>query len=250
MRQVSTFNSFAVIKIIVLTSISALVLVSCGPKKPETDNQKMSYSLGVQVGETLKRQKLQIDEKYFIQGIKEIQSGKETSLTRQDIQTALAKVHQVTIQNQMVNGKIAEQNQIESDKYMEANAKRHGVNKTPSGLQYEVLRQGKGGTPTDEDYVYINFEAKLMTGEKFDSSKDRGPEASRFQVKHLVPGWSEALKLMNIGAKFKVVIPPALAYKEAGSPPLVPANAVIVLEMELVKFEKPPAPPVHTAPKK
>jgi len=120
---------------------------------------------------------------------------------------------------------------------MGENATKEGVKTTASGLQYEVLTEGQGATPTADDKVTVNYRGTLVDGTEFDSSYKRGEPVS-FPVNGVIAGWTEALQLMKEGDKFRLVIPENLAYGERGAGQLIGPGSTLVFEVELIKVEK------------
>jgi FKBP-type peptidyl-prolyl cis-trans isomerase len=120
--------------------------------------------------------------------------------------------------------------------FLEENKKKKGVAVTASGLQYEVLKQGEGPKPKATDTVKVDYVGTLVDGKEFDNSIKRG-EPAVFSVGQVIPGWSEALQLMNVGSKYKIVIPANLAYGDNGAPPVIEPGAVLVFEVDLRSIE-------------
>lgn len=121
--------------------------------------------------------------------------------------------------------------------FLIANKNKPGVKTLPSGLQYKVIVDGKGAMPTDNDLVTVNYEGKLVDGTVFDSSYKRGQPAT-FPVMGVIPGWTEALKLMKEGSKWELYIPASLAYGEQGAPPAIGSNKTLIFVVELLKVKK------------
>lgn len=121
--------------------------------------------------------------------------------------------------------------------YLDQNKKREGVVTTASGLQYEILRAGKGENPKTTDRVVVHYRGTLIDGKQFDSSYDRG-EPMTFGVTQVIPGWVEGLQLMKPGAKWKLFIPSNLAYGARGYPPLIPPNSSLIFDIELIEIEQ------------
>jgi FKBP-type peptidyl-prolyl cis-trans isomerase len=132
---------------------------------------------------------------------------------------------------------MADSNTRAGDAYREENAKRAGVQTTASGLQYEVVTQGTGPRPAASDRVRVHYRGTLIDGKEFDSSHRTGQPAT-FVIGEVIPGWIEALQLMPVGSKYRLVIPPALAYGPQGSPPDIGPNATLVFEVELLGIEQ------------
>lgn len=120
-----------------------------------------------------------------------------------------------------------------NESFLKENAGREGVTLLPSGLQYEVLQQGTGAMPGPRSTVTVHYEGKLTNGQVFDSSYKRGQPAT-FGVHQVIPGWTEAMQLMNEGAKWRLVIPPDLGYGARGAGGSIPPNAVLIFEVELI----------------
>lgn len=147
----------------------------------------------------------------------------------------------------------AEENKKKGSEYLEKNKSAEGVKVTASGLQYKVEKEGDGKTPVKTDTVKAHYKGTLVDGTQFDSSYDRGQPAE-FPVQGVIPGWSEALQMMKVGSKYKLFVPPELAYGASGRPG-IPANSVLVFEVELIDIVKadggkPAAPAAPAAPAK
>ena len=160
----------------------------------------------------------------------EVFEGKKPLL---DEQTAGMTVQKVFMG---ISSKKTEGERAEGKKYQEANKKRPGVTVTASGLQYEVLKAGDGPKPVDSNTVKVHYTGTLLNGKKFDSSVDRG-QPIEFPVTGVIPGWTEALKLMPVGSKWKLVIPSELAYGERGNQG-IPGGATLIFEVELIAITK------------
>jgi FKBP-type peptidyl-prolyl cis-trans isomerase FklB len=129
------------------------------------------------------------------------------------------------------------QNQMSGDAFLSANKKKQGVVTLNDGLQYKILKQGTGDMPTDSDVVTVNYKGTLVNGQEFDSSYKRG-EPATFPVAGVIPGWTEALKLMKVGSKWELYIPASLAYGEQGAPPAIGPNETLIFEVELLGVKK------------
>ena len=134
--------------------------------------------------------------------------------------------------------KVSERRKKVATDFLEENKKKEGVQVTDSGLQYQVIKAGKGAVPDANSNVSVHYEGKLINGEIFDSSIQRGEPAS-FGVSQVIPGWTEALLRMKVGDKWKLFIPPALAYGERGSPPVIGPNEALIFEVELLEVKCP-----------
>ncbi len=201
----------------------------------EPEAAKVSYALGLQTGMTMKQQGIVVAVEHFSRGLADGLGDGEPEMTEAEIrQTMIAFQQQM---QQKVSERLAresEANTTAGAAYLADNGKRDGVTTLDSGLQYEVLPAGEGDQkPAKTDVVQVHYTGALIDGTVFDSSVQRGQPAS-FPLNRVIPGWTEALQLMTVGAKWRVVIPSDLAYGERGSPPRIGPNAVLVFEVELL----------------
>ena len=213
----------------------------------ETNKDKVSYSIGLDLGKYLSNMKGKIDYDILKQGIDDGFSGAEPRLSQEEM-TAAQQEFAAAVQAEQ-EAKLEEMKQKNSaagQAYLEENKAKQGVVTTDSGLQYEVLVAGEGAKPAPEDTVKVDYVGTLIDGTEFDSSIARG-EPVTFPVGQVIPGWTEALQLMPVGSKYRVTIPANLAYGEAGAPPVIEPNSVLVFEIELLGIEEPPAPAETTA---
>jgi len=211
-----------------------LVAVGC-TKKLDTDLKKASYAIGQQIGGNMKQQNIEIDTEVMAMAMKDAIKG-DSKMTKEEIQQAMMKLQETAMKKQQ---DAAEENKKKGVEFLEKNKTAQGVKTTASGLQYIVEKEGDGKTPTKTDTVKAHYKGTLVDGTQFDSSYDRGQPAE-FPVQGVIPGWSEALQMMKVGAKYKLFIPPELAYGASGRPG-IPANSVLVFEVELVEIVKPGA---------
>ena len=195
-----------------------------------TEMEKVSYSLGVNVAKSVKSQGLEsIDSDAIAKAFKDVFEGNTLEISEEEANIVL----------QDYFGKLANEKQkvnVEAgQKFLDENAKREGVVTTATGLQYEVLKEGSGDSPKETDNVTVHYHGTLIDGTVFDSSVDRGQPAT-FPVNGVIPGWVEALQLMNAGAKYKLFIPSNLAYGERGAGGAIGPNATLVFEVELISI--------------
>lgn len=209
---------------------AVLGTVACEKKaKLDNDVQKASYGIGTQIGNNMKQQNIDIDSTALAAGLSDALSGKDLKLKPEEIQQALMKLQEMAVKKQ---AEVAEKNKKEGQAFLEKNKAESGIKTTASGLQYQVIKEGTGATPSDKDVVTAHYEGKLVNGQKFDSSYDRNQPAD-FPVTGVIPGWTEALKLMKVGSKFKLYVPPELGYG-ASPRPGIPPNSVLVFDVELM----------------
>ena len=199
---------------------------------------KVSYCIGYNIGADLKRNKVDINPEALTKGLSAATANAAPVLTPQEMQAAMqefSEQHAAKMQADM-----AQQTSVNlkaSTDFLEANKARPGVVTLPSGLQYEIVAEGAGAMPKADDTVVVDYKGTLVNGEQFDSSYDRG-EPAEFTVGGVIPGWSEALQLMKVGSKWKLYIPPSLAYGDKGAGPIGP-NQALIFEVELKEIKAP-----------
>lgn len=223
-------------KKLIIAGASAGLLITVGcTKKLDTDQKKASYAIGQQIGGNMKQQNIEIDTDIMAMAMKDAIKG-DSKMTKEEIQQAMMKLQETAMKKQQEAG---EENKKKGAAFLEKNKTAEGVKVTASGLQYKVEKEGDGKMPTKTDTVKAHYKGTLIDGTQFDSSYDRGQPAE-FPVQGVIPGWSEALQLMKVGSKYKLFVPPELAYGASGRPG-IPANSVLIFEVELVDIVKPGA---------
>lgn len=218
---------------------SSLLAGEQGKKAEElkTFQEKLSYSMGLDVGAYFKGIGEEIKFETLIRGIEDGFKGNKKLLTAEEMATVQKEFAQKMKARQEENlKKIKETNKKLGAAYLAENKKKTGVVTTKSGLQYQILKKGNGQRPKATDKVKVDYVGKLIDGTEFDNSIKRG-EPAVFSVDQVIPGWSEALQLMDVGSKYRLVIPPDLAYGEHGAPPVIEPNSVLVFEVELHAIE-------------
>lgn len=221
-----------------------LTLTACNKPDLKSDKGQASYAIGQQIGKNLKAQNIEIDPKTLAASLTDATTGK-SQMTDEQIQKAMMKLQEMAMKKQQEEG---EANKKKSAEFLEKNKTAEGVKVTASGLQYSVIKEGEGATPKKEDTVKCHYTGTLIDGTKFDSSVDRGQPAE-FPVGGVIPGWTEALQMMKVGSKYKLFIPPELAYGPAGRPG-IPPNSALVFEVELLEIVKAGAPAKAAKPAK
>lgn len=196
-----------------------------------------SYGIGMQTGQSIKRDGVGIDLDAFIQGIRDGAEAAEPKYTEEQIRTAL-EAFKKGVQAKMEQGQqaLGEKNLRDGKAFLAKNKTKEGVKSRPSGLQYEVLKSGKGASPKATDTVKVHYEGTLLDGTVFDSSIER-KEPAVFPVNRVIPGWTEAMQLMKVGDKWRLVVPPDLAYGARGAGNDIGPNAVLIFEVELLGIE-------------
>lgn len=207
-------------------------------KKPESSQDRISYALGVNLGGNFAAQGLTVNAEFLMQGLKDALADAPLLLTDEELRDAMLALRQEMQQKQQARmEEISRKNMSESNAFFEENGKKAGIVTLPSGLQYQMIQEGKGKKPGKDDTVTVHYSGTLLNGQEFDSSYKRG-EPATFKVGGVIPGWTEALQLMKEGTKMKLFIPPQLAYGEHGAGPLIGPNAALIFDVELLKIEK------------
>lgn len=205
--------------------------------KLETEKDKASYMVGMDVARSLAPIKDELDAAVLAQAIQTVLSGGAPLLTDEEVETVRAAFMQKLQAKQAAEQQAAaDKNLREGEAFLASNKGKPGVQTTASGLQYQVMRQGNGPKPTASDTVRVHYAGTLLDGTKFDNSYDRGQPA-QFALNQVIPGWTEGVQLMPVGAKYKFWIPGNLAYGDRAQGPIGP-NQLLVFEVELLEVVK------------
>ncbi len=211
-------------------------------QKPLTSQKdKASYVLGSDVGNTLKRQGIEVDLEIFIRGIRDSVQGAKPLLSEEETKQVVAAFRQEMLAKQAEERKkLGVKNKKDGEAFLAENKNKEGVKTLPSGLQYKVISEGSGKMPKASDTVTVNYRGNLVDGTEFDSSYKRGQPAT-FPVTAVIPGWTEALQLMKEGSKWELYIPSGLAYGEKGAGNVIGPDATLIFQVELISVESKPA---------
>ena len=206
--------------------------------------EKRSYALGVNIGTGLGKQGMDIDAALLAKGLQDALAGKKTLLTQEEVQAVLAEF-QAEMQKKQAAAmqQAAETNKKAGDAFLAANKAKEGVVTLPSGLQYKVLKAGKGKKPGDDDGVTCRYRGSLLDGTEFDNSDTMGMPVTFFVKDSVIDGWKEALKLMPAGSKWQIFVPSELAFGEKGAGRDIGPNAAIIYEIELLAINPQPVSP-------
>ena len=232
----------------IASGLMILALIGCSQKEEvkqqptevplQSEEAKFSYAMGMDVGTNLKRMDVKLDQAALLDALKVALSDGSPRMTPEDA----AKAKQVVFQKKQQEMQAKRQAEGETNKktgeaFLAENGKKEGVKATASGLQYQVITEGKGKNPKATDTVKVHYEGKLLDGSVFDSSVARGAPAT-FPLNAVIPGWTEGLQLMTPGSKYKLFIPSNLAYGERGAGNKIGPNAVLTFEVELLEIVK------------
>ena len=205
----------------------------------EKELDRLSYALGVSMGYNFRAsgiQELNVDD--FADALGAVFYGRATKMTAEEAKTEVQSFFmQLQQKQQEENAKMADINAAAGEQFLLENGKRAEVLTTPTGLQYEVLTQGEGAKPGAGDSVTVHYTGKLIDGTVFDSSEERG-EPATFGVTQVIPGWVEALQMMNEGSKWRLYIPSELAYGPNGAGGVIGPNQTLIFDVTLISVNK------------
>ena len=200
----------------------------------KTDADKVSYGIGLQLGQQVKGQSFpEFSLDALMIGLSDIFNEKPLRFPEDEMQAAFSAINQ---QVQAETENAAESNKAAGQAFLEDNAKKDGVITTESGLQYEIITEGTGPKPAQSDMVVTHYHGTLIDGSVFDSSVSRG-EPAQFPVNGVIQGWIEALQLMPVGSKWRLTIPSDLAYGDQGSAPVIGPGATLIFEIDLLEIK-------------
>jgi UDP-GlcNAc:undecaprenyl-phosphate/decaprenyl-phosphate GlcNAc-1-phosphate transferase len=204
----------------------------------KTQQDKVNYGIGVGVARNFKSQGIDVDLDLVIRGMRDTLAGAKLLMTETELGTTMTAFQQEIQQKRAQARKLAaEKNKKDGEAFLAENAKKEGITVLPSGLQYRILKTGDGKIPTNADTAECHYRGTFIDGKEFDNSYDSGkPFAFKVQG-GIIPGWSEALKLMPVGSKWQVFIPSQLAYGERGAGDQIGPNMTLVFEIELLAIK-------------
>ena len=210
---------------------------SAEPLKLESQSDRASYGIGLDIGRNFKEQSIAINPEALAQGIRDGFNGDAPKLSDDELRAAMEGFQNEMMAKQETGMKdVAERNRKEGEAFLAANKDKPGVVTLPSGLQYIVIKPGSGPKPKLTDTVVTHYRGTLIDGKVFDSSYDRGEPIS-FPVNGVIGGWTEALQLMSVGAKWQLFIPSQLAYGTRGAGPDIGPNATLIFDVELISIK-------------
>ena len=218
--------------------IAALFAASTAFSQDKTqlkdERDKVSYSIGLDIGNTFKKQNMDINTDALMSGLKDATSGAKPQMTDEEMKATMAGYSKKMMEKQSAVAKEAgAKNAAEGEKFLAENKGKEGVKTTASGLQYKVIKEGTGPSPKETDTVETHYRGTLLDGTEFDSSYARN-EPATFPVNRVIKGWTEALQMMKVGSKYELYIPASLAYGERGAGQEIGPNSTLKFEVELL----------------
>lgn len=215
---------------------SALPGFAADPLPPTTEKEKVYYAIGYNMASNLKQQGIEVDLDLVILGMREALSDEPNLLNDEEIRIATQKYQtQVRLKRSKNVAKNAGDNRLTGEAFLARNKSAEGVVALPSGLQYKVLKAGDGRKPTANDVVEVAFRGTRLDGQQFDATP-RDRTSSAYQISNTLPAWQEALKLMPVGSKWQLFVPPALGYGSRGKGAVGP-NMTLIYELELLAIQ-------------
>lgn len=230
-------------KRIFVYAFAAVLLATAGFAEDQTvlktETDRLSYSIGMNLGSGFKAQSIEVNTAVLMQGIKDAMSGGKALMTDDEIRASLTAFQSQLQAKQAANQeKMASENKAKGEGFLAENKKKEGVVTTASGLQYKIITPGTGPKPKETDTVVTHYKGTLIDGTEFDSSYKRN-EPATFQVNQVIKGWTEALQLMPVGSKWMLFVPANLAYGDHGAAGVIGPNETLVFEVELLSIQEP-----------
>lgn len=202
-----------------------------------TEKQKLSYAIGMTIGEGMKKDAPDIDTAIVMQALKDALAGGKLLMTDEEAKGVMNSFRAEMIKKKQAEElRLSETNKQAGEKFLAENKAREGVVTLPDGLQYKIIKQGTGPKPTASDTVVTNYRGTLIDGTEFDSSYKRGQPAT-FPVGQVIKGWTEALQLMPVGSKWELYVPADLAYGQRSPGPEIGPNSTLIFDVELLSIE-------------
>ncbi len=215
--------------------VAATFSVSAVAEELDTHEERLSYTIGMDIGQSLAEQGLDLDLDLLVEALRASYRGEETRLTQEEALAERDRFMQRRQQElEQEQTREAEVNIQEGQAFLAENRERDDVMETESGLQYRVVEAGEGASPDATDRVTVHYRGTLIDGTEFDSSYAR-QEPATFALNQVIPGWTEGVQLMREGATYEFFIPPHLAYGEQGRQGPIGPNATLVFTVELIE---------------
>ncbi len=209
-------------------------LVAAPMPELKSDEDKLSYIFGYQLGQRLVNDNVSINIDIYSQALRDGLSAAEFKLTQDEMKAVMAAFQSKSEERRTSLGS---NNRVAGVDYLLENAKNEGVKVLDSGLQYQIIKLGEGEKPKATNTVKVHYKGTLIDGREFDNSYARN-EPATFPVNRVIPGWTAILQMMPVGSHYKVFIPSDMAYGERGAPPMIGPHSVLVFDIELLAIEK------------
>jgi FKBP-type peptidyl-prolyl cis-trans isomerase FklB len=210
---------------------------SQAPLTLKTEKEKLSYAIGLNIGESMKKDSLDIDPAVLSRAIKDAMTGGKPAMSETEAKAIITAFRSEMMKQQQAKAVAAsDANKVAGEKFLAENKSKPGVVTLPSGLQYKIIKEGDGPKPTASDTVVTNYRGTLIDGTEFDSSYKRG-EPATFPVGQVIKGWTEALQLMPVGSKWQLYIPANLAYGERSPGAEIGPNSTLIFDIELLSIQ-------------
>ena len=220
-------------RLIALYLLAVLPGAAMAAGAPTSEKEKLGYTVGYQLGQSLKKDAAKLDVDQLTAALRDVLAGTEPKLSTTEMTAVAQRFRESAVAERKAE---VASNLKASQAFLAQNGKAKGVTALPSGLQYQVLKQGTGATPTLDDRVKVHYRGTLRDAKEFDSSYQRGTPAV-LPVSRTVAGWREALTKMKVGDRWKLFVPPELGYGETGAPGRIGPNEVLIFEVELLGIE-------------
>ncbi len=238
------------------TLLSTTASTNAPTLSPKEQKENMSYAIGTDIGNNLKRGGVELDMDVLASAMKNAMAGQPSKLNEQQVREAINNYRQAArAKFEETRRQAAEKNRKEGETFLAENKKKPGVKThqatlpdgTKAEMQYKVITEGTGAIPKSNDMVVVNYRGTLIDGKEFDSSAKHGGQPAKFRVNGVVPGWTEALQMMKTGSKWELYLPASLGYGDRGGPNIEPGTTLL-FEVELTGIEAPPPPAPPPAP--
>jgi FKBP-type peptidyl-prolyl cis-trans isomerase FklB len=221
---------------------SATVAKTTAPLTLTTQKDKVSYAIGMNIGQSMKKDSLDINPDILLRGLKDAMSGGKLLMTDDEVKATMTELRTEVTQRKEAEAKqMSDANRQAGQQFLAANKSKPGVVTLPSGLQYKILKEGTGPKPTATDTVVCNYRGTLINGTEFDSSY-KGGQPATFPVDKVIKGWTEVLQLMPVGSKWEVYVPSDLAYGERSPGGEIGPNSTLIFEIDLLSIQDKNAP--------
>lgn len=226
-------------KIVIALLATSVMGVASAATALKTEDDKLSYSIGSDLGNSFKSQQIQIKPDVFLQGLTDAMGGKKPLLSKDEMKQTIQAFQKKLLMKRIAQyKKSADKNKEKGTGFLQKNKSKPGVVTTASGLQYKVLETGKGTqSPTKEDSVTVEYTGKLLNGKVFDTTEGKDKPAT-FKLTQVIPGWTEALQKMKAGDKWEIYVPSNLAYGPRGIGGPIGPNETLIFKIKLISIQK------------